>query len=112
MPRSYIRPRAKPAALIWAIAAGNGARTTTNSGARRLSAASSFSEDRCVGPNSARHKENTGDHEGKVFPEWVKLNRRPAEKSHRPCGGISSTAPHRLKRGERPWTKQLSLLLR
>jgi hypothetical protein len=42
-------PHAQPASLLGVIAAGNGACTTTNSGARRLSAASSFSEDRCVG---------------------------------------------------------------
>jgi hypothetical protein len=47
--RSYIRPRAEPASPIWVIAAANGACTTTNSGARRLSAASLFSEHRCVG---------------------------------------------------------------
>ena len=28
--RSYVRPRAEAASLIWAIATGNGARTTTN----------------------------------------------------------------------------------
>jgi hypothetical protein len=56
---------AQPASLIWAIAAGNGAGTTNNSGARRLSAASSFSERSLRGPNSARRTENTGDHDDK-----------------------------------------------